>query len=242
MGSLAGPSRDEEASTPDVGHRNPLFGGAVDFVAPRLSHRRPSREGGSHEVHVANPPGRFPDAAVAGGVGDTFGGRAEGRVRRLPGDQPDPGHPRPRPRLAGDGDHRAGAGRQDADHRRPVRRDQRRSPRRRVPRRAWRSSTASPWRTTATCTRHGASCCGASVERTRPAMRTFERWRWPMTKPSGACSSGDWQNSARLPVPLGNDGSGPGMVVTARSNTEVVRTWVGFRRGGRPVRRSPRRR
>src|SRR4029453_12349120 len=70
------------------------FGGAVDFVAPRLSHRRPSREGGSHEVHVADPPGRFTDAPVAGGVGDTFGGRAEGRVRRLPGNQPDPGrHP-----------------------------------------------------------------------------------------------------------------------------------------------------
>src|SRR6266545_735615 len=37
-----------------------FFGGAVDFVAPRLSHGRPSREGGSHEVHVADPPGRCP--------------------------------------------------------------------------------------------------------------------------------------------------------------------------------------
>jgi hypothetical protein len=43
-------------------------------------------------------------------VGDAFGGRAEGRLRRLPGDQPDPRrHPRPRAGRSGDGDHRAGA-------------------------------------------------------------------------------------------------------------------------------------
>jgi hypothetical protein len=61
-------------------------------------------------------------------------------------------------------------------------------------------------------------------------------------EPSGACSIGDWQNSAGLPVPLGNDGFGPGAVVTAHWNNEVVRTWAGFRRRGHPVRRSPRRR
>src|SRR6266540_1561806 len=127
-----------------------FFAGAVDFVAPRLSHRRPSREGGSHEVHVVDPPGRCPDAAVAGGVGDPFGGRAEGRVRRLPGDQPDPRrHSRPRPGRSGDGNHRAGAGRQDTDHRRPVRRDQgshRRLPsvRGRRPRRGDRAGLADP--------------------------------------------------------------------------------------------------
>src|SRR6266487_1051507 len=65
--------------------------GAVDFGPPCLSRRRPSREGGTHEVHAADPSGGHPDAAVAGGVGDAFGGRAEGRVRRLPGGQPDPG-------------------------------------------------------------------------------------------------------------------------------------------------------
>jgi sigma-70-like protein len=57
--------------------------GAVDFVAPRLSHWRPSREGGSHEVHAGDPSRRLPDAAVAGVLGDAFGGPAEGRRRRL---------------------------------------------------------------------------------------------------------------------------------------------------------------
>src|SRR6266540_3364507 len=124
--------------------------GAVDFVAPRLSQRRPSREGGSHEVHAADPSGGHPDAAVAGGVGNSSGGGAEGRVRRLPGDQPDPGrHPRPRAGRSGDGNHRAGPGRQDADHRRPVRRDQgvdRRLPpvRGRRPRRCDRAGLADP--------------------------------------------------------------------------------------------------
>jgi RNA polymerase sigma-70 factor, ECF subfamily len=43
-----------------------------------------------------------------------------------------------------------------------------------VPRRAWRSSTASPWRTTTTCTPRAASCCGVSVARSRPARPTAE--------------------------------------------------------------------
>src|SRR6266511_1989485 len=124
--------------------------GAVDFVAPRLSQRRPSREGGSHEVHAADPSGGHPDAAVAGGVGNSSGGGAEGRVRRLPGGKPHPGrHPRPRAGRSGDGNHRAGPGRQDADHRRPVRRDQgvdRRLPpvRGRRPRRCDRAGLADP--------------------------------------------------------------------------------------------------
>src|SRR6266540_202481 len=124
--------------------------GAVDFVAPRLSYERPFREGGSDEVHAADPSGRRPDAAVARGVGDPFRGRAEGRIRRLPGDQPDPGrHPRPRAGRSGDGNHRAGTGRQDADHRRPLRRDQgvdRRLPpvRGRRPRRCDRAGLADP--------------------------------------------------------------------------------------------------
>src|SRR6266498_3678687 len=124
--------------------------GAVDSVAPRLSHRRPPREGGSHEVHAADPSRRLPDAAVARGVGDPFRGRAEGRVRRLPGDQPDPRrHPRPRAGRTRDCNHRAGAGRQDADHRRPLRRDQgidRRLPpvRGRRPRRCDRAGLADP--------------------------------------------------------------------------------------------------
>src|SRR5207244_417222 len=83
-------------------------------------------------------------------VGDPFGGGAEGCIRRLPGDQPDPRcHPRPRAGCSRDGNHRAGAGRQDADHRRPVRRDQgidRRLPpvRGRRPRRCDRAGLADP--------------------------------------------------------------------------------------------------
>src|SRR5207244_1327992 len=58
-------------------------------------------------------------------------------------------HPRPRAGRSGDGNHRAGSGRQDADHRRPVRRDQgghRRLPgvRGRRPRRGDRAGLADP--------------------------------------------------------------------------------------------------
>src|SRR5437867_3031771 len=136
---------------PDGAGSSPFFfAEGVDSVASRLSHRRPSREGGSHEVHAVDPPGRLPDAAVAGGVGDPVGGRAEGRLRGLPGDQPDPRrHSRPRVGCSRDGNHRAAAGRQDPDHRRPVRRDQggsRRLPalRGRRPRRGHRAGLADP--------------------------------------------------------------------------------------------------
>jgi hypothetical protein len=37
-----------------------------------------------------------------------------------------------------------------------------------------------------TCTRRAASCCGASVERTRLATPTAVCWRWSTTTPSGA--------------------------------------------------------
>ena len=60
------------------------------------------------------------------------------------------------------------------------------------------SSIASASRTTATCTRRGASCCAASVAPPRPATPTAARWRWSTTTPSGACSSGGWRSSAGL--------------------------------------------
>src|SRR6266545_8330817 len=77
-----------------------------------------------------------------------------------------------------------------------------RSPSRRGPRWASASSTASISTATATCTRRGASCCGAWAGPKRPARPTAGRWRWSTTTPSGACSSGGWQSSAgRLEVP-----------------------------------------
>ena len=79
----------------------------------------------------------------------------------------------------------------------------------RVPRRGSTSSIASPSRTTATCTRRGASCCGASVAPKRPATPTAARWRWSTTTPSGACSSGGWRSSpGRLSVRARDDGEG----------------------------------
>ena len=60
--------------------------------------------------------------------------------------------------------------------------------------------SASPSRTTATCTRRGASCCAASVAPRRPATPTAARWRWSTTTPSGACSSDGWRSSALRPA------------------------------------------
>src|SRR6266571_3941601 len=123
--------------------------GAVDFVAPRSSYRRPFRAGGSDEVHAADPSRLHPDAAV-GRVGEAFGGRERGGLSCVQGDQRDPRRqPRPPAAAPRDGNHRAGAGRQDADHRRPVRRDQgggRRLPpvRGRRPRRCDRAGLADP--------------------------------------------------------------------------------------------------
>src|SRR6266487_2320398 len=123
--------------------------GAVDFVAPRSSYRRPFRAGGSDEVHAADPSRLHPDTAV-GRVGEAFGGRERGGLSCVQGDQRDPRRqPRPPAAAPRDGNHRAGAGRQDADHRRPVRRDQggdRRLPpvRGRRPRRCDRAGRADP--------------------------------------------------------------------------------------------------
>src|SRR6266542_1034674 len=76
-----------------------------------------------------------------------------------------------------------------------------------VRRRGSASSIASLSRTTATCTRRGANCCAASVERKKPATPTAVRWRWSTTTPSGACSSGGWRSSAPLPAAQGDFGS-----------------------------------
>src|SRR6266566_8182032 len=129
---------------------------ALSFV---LGATRSLEGGGSDEVHAVDPSRRRPDAAVTRGVGDTVGGRAEGRLRRLPGDQPDTRrHPRPRAGCSRDGDHRAGTGRQDADHRRPVRRAQRGGRglprlRGRRPRRRHRAGCADPGGTARWCDR-----------------------------------------------------------------------------------------
>jgi len=70
------------------------------------------------------------------------------------------------------------------------------------PRRGSASSIASISTTTATCTRREASCCGASAEPKRPAMRTAQRWRWSTTTPNGASSSGGSRSSGgRRPHP-----------------------------------------
>src|SRR4051794_6978531 len=52
--------------------------------AVRLRVVQAPREGGSDEVHVADPPGRCTDATLAGRVGAPFGGRAAGGLQRLP--------------------------------------------------------------------------------------------------------------------------------------------------------------
>src|ERR671915_422646 len=58
-------------------------------------------------------------------MGEAVGGRAEGRLPRLPGDQSDPWRQLgPPARLSRNGDHGAGRGRPDADHRRSIRRYQ----------------------------------------------------------------------------------------------------------------------
>src|SRR6202022_432245 len=56
---------------------------------------------------------------------------------------------------------------------------------------------------TATCTPPGATCCAASGALQRQMPPTAVRWLWSTTKPSDACSSGAWPNSARPPTPPG---------------------------------------
>src|SRR5919107_2937524 len=101
------------------------------------------REGGNHAVRAADLPRRQPlDRAAGSG--------AEADLRRVGGGQqaarPDR---RPADGASRERHHRAGAGRQDADHRRPVRRDQGggrrlRRPRGRRPRRGDRAGRADP--------------------------------------------------------------------------------------------------
>ena len=94
--------------------------------------------------------GDTPDPARPGGLGRALRGRAAGRLRRLPGAQPDAGrHARRAAGAARDGHDRPRAGRPDAHHRRPVRGDQggaRRLPalRGRRPRRRDRARRAHP--------------------------------------------------------------------------------------------------
>ena len=79
----------------------------------RSSQRRPCTTRGENddEVHAPDPPGRHPDAGI-GGVGPAVGGRAEGRLRRRTGDQPDAGRDAGRPdAAAGAGDDGPGRGR-----------------------------------------------------------------------------------------------------------------------------------
>ena len=118
-------ARRAQARPPRPTSSRRTLSGAVDFVAPRSSYGRPFRQGGSDEVHAADPSGHHPDAGV-GGVGAAF--RRTSRRRSTPRTRRINETPGVTPALQtaapGDGDHRAGAGRQDADHRRPVRRDQ----------------------------------------------------------------------------------------------------------------------
>ncbi len=78
------------------------------------------------EVHVDDPPGNDPYAPL-GGVGAPHRRGEGGGVRRVPGDQRNSRrHRRGADAAPRDGDHGAGGRRQDADDRRPVRRDSRR--------------------------------------------------------------------------------------------------------------------
>ncbi len=57
------------------------------------------------------------------------------------------------------------------------------------PRRAWRSSSSYRSRSTATCTRHGPTCCSGSGVRPRPAPPTAAPWSSIPPTQSGGCSS-----------------------------------------------------
>ena len=98
----------------------------VDFAAPvRLMGDHP-RQGGRHEVHAADPPGHRPAPRATPRPGP----RSRPRTSRAPSTPTTRRSTRRRAsrpglqlRRARDGDDRARAGRRDADHRRPVRRD-----------------------------------------------------------------------------------------------------------------------